>query len=171
MIEKRRTSASLRVGKGNALPYPEPGVARMRYPRADQQTTNAEGVAYHPRHPIPLFPLTTLTRQRQTISTFQNADTLLPFRMPQSLSRVYLHIIFSTKNREPLISPETLPELHRYLGGVANQHECPALTVGGVTDHVHILSELSRTKTIGDLLADLKRSSSLWMKQRFPAAA
>jgi putative transposase len=90
--------------------------------------------------------------------------------MPQSLSRVYLHIIFSTKNRKPLVSSEILPELHRYLGGVANQHECSTLTVGGVADHVHILCELSRTKTISDLLADLKRSSSLWVKQRSPTA-
>jgi REP element-mobilizing transposase RayT len=69
------------------------------------------------------------------------------------------------------MSPEIIPELHRYLGGVANQHECPVRSIGGVADHVHILCELSRTKTISDLLADLKRSSSLWVKQRFPAAA
>ena len=91
--------------------------------------------------------------------------------MPQSLSRVYLHLVFSTKNREPTISPEILPELHRYLGGLANQHECPALSIGGVADHVHILCELSRTETISNLLADLKRASSLWIKQRFPSAA
>lgn len=90
--------------------------------------------------------------------------------MPQSLSRVYLHIVFSTKSREPSISPEILPELHRYLGGLAALHECPALTVGGVADHIHILCELSRTETVANLLADLKRASSLWIKQRFPSA-
>jgi putative transposase len=102
---------------------------------------------------------------------FQTAIPYYPFAMPQSLSRVHLHIIFSAKNRQPLISPEILPELHRYLGGVASQNECPAVTVGGVADHVHLLCELSRTKTISDLLAELKRSSSLWIKQRFPVAA
>lgn len=90
--------------------------------------------------------------------------------MSQSLSRVYLHIVFSTKNREPSITPDILPEIHRYLGGLAHQHDCPALSVGGVADHVHILTELARTETIANVLADLKRASSLWVKQRFPAA-
>lgn len=91
--------------------------------------------------------------------------------MPQSLSRIYLHLIFSTKNREPFITPEILPELHRYLEGVAGHHECSPVIVGGVADHVHICCELGRTISVADLLAELKRSSSFWMKDRYPAAA
>ena len=87
--------------------------------------------------------------------------------MPQSLARIYLHIIFSTKNREPFITPE----IHRYLGGVALEHDCPPVTIGGVPDHIHIACELSRTITIAALLAELKRSSSLWIKQRYPTTA
>ncbi len=91
--------------------------------------------------------------------------------MPQSLSKVYLHIVFSTKNREPWLRPEIRVETHRYLGGVAGHHDCPALIVGGVADHVHLLCVLGRTITQANLLMELKRSSSRWVKKRFEGLA
>jgi REP element-mobilizing transposase RayT len=78
-----------------------------------------------------------------------------------------LHIVYSTKHREPLLCDETLrDEMHKYLAGTCNNLDCPALEVGGVEDHVHILCRLSRKMSIAGLLAELKRESSKWIKVR-----
>ena len=66
--------------------------------------------------------------------------------MPQSLSRVLIHLVFSTKNREPVITPEIRTELHPYLAGTLDNIDCPSLRVGGVADHVHLFFGLSRTR-------------------------
>lgn len=87
--------------------------------------------------------------------------------MPQSLAKVVVHIVFSTKNRYPFLSDKGVrAEMHAYLGGTCNACECPVITVGGVADHAHILCALSRNITIADLLGDLKRSSSKWVKTK-----
>jgi REP element-mobilizing transposase RayT len=87
--------------------------------------------------------------------------------MPQSLAQIYLHIVFSTKNRSPFLAdPELLEETHRYLGGTCNRLECPVLRVGGVADHVHILCRLGRTISVADLIRELKRDSSQWLKTK-----
>lgn len=87
--------------------------------------------------------------------------------MPQSLAQVYLHIIFSTKERQQLLDEPTLrDEMHRILGAECNKLDCPVLLVGGVADHVHILCRLGRTISIADLVKEAKRESSLWAKQR-----
>jgi putative transposase len=87
--------------------------------------------------------------------------------MPQSLSQVLLHIVFSTKERRPFLrdNPVRL-ELHRYLGSLAEHSGCHSHVVGGVEDHVHMLCALSRTITIAALVRELKRASSLWIKTR-----
>lgn len=59
--------------------------------------------------------------------------------MPQSLNKIYVHLIFSTKNREPLILDSVKNELFNYLGGVCKNLECNPIQVGGYRDHVHIL--------------------------------
>jgi len=64
--------------------------------------------------------------------------------MGQSLAQNYLHIIFSTKDRQNLIVPPYEQDLHEYIGGICNQLESPPLIVGGYTDHIHILCKLSR---------------------------
>jgi putative transposase len=86
--------------------------------------------------------------------------------MPQSLSRILLHLIFSTKNREPWLTPEIRTELHPYLAVVLREKGCPALQVGGVEDHVHLLFGLSRTLTVAELVETVKTSSSKWMKTK-----
>ena len=87
--------------------------------------------------------------------------------MPQSLARVLLHIVFSTKNRYPFLTDKTIrDEMHAYLGGTCNNLECPVLTVGGVADHVHILCALSRTLSMAKLVGELKRGSSKWIKTK-----
>jgi REP element-mobilizing transposase RayT len=84
--------------------------------------------------------------------------------MPQSLSLVVIHTIFSTKERRPLIDPATRPKLHAYLATVARNADCECYRVGGVADHVHLAVRLSRTLTIAQLVENLKTSSSKWLK-------
>ena len=84
--------------------------------------------------------------------------------MPQSLSLVVIHIIFSTKERRPLIDAATRPKVHAYLATVARNAGCEAYRVGGVVDHVHLAIRLSRTVTIAKLVEELKTSSSKWLK-------
>src|SRR5256885_16353418 len=84
--------------------------------------------------------------------------------MPQSLSLVILHVIFSTKEREPLLEAEVKPKLHAYLATVARNAGCEAHRVGGVADHVHLAIRLSRTITIAELVEKLKTTSSKWLK-------
>ena len=89
--------------------------------------------------------------------------------MPQSLSAIYVHAIFSTKDRHPFLrDAEARDSMHRYLAGVSNRLECPALHVGGVEDHVHILARISRTLSLAEWIKELKRASSLQAKEHGP---
>ena len=85
--------------------------------------------------------------------------------MPQSLSRVLIHLVFSTKGRLPLIGDGVRDELHAYLSGVLNKHDCTSLQVGGPNDHVHLCFALSRTITIAEIVETVKTSSSKWIKE------
>ena len=78
--------------------------------------------------------------------------------MPQSLSLVIVHVIFSTKERRPFLVPDTRPKLHAYLATVARNVDCEAYRVGGVADHVHLAIRLSRTVTIADLVQEIGRA-------------
>jgi putative transposase len=84
--------------------------------------------------------------------------------MPQSLSLVLIHVIFSTKERRALLDTDTRPKLHAYLATVARNAGCECYRAGGVADHVHLAIRLSRTLTIAYLVENLKTSSSKWLK-------
>ncbi|KAA9353422.1 IS200/IS605 family transposase [Larkinella humicola] len=86
--------------------------------------------------------------------------------MPQSLTKVYVHLVFSTKYREPIIGDEVKDELYAYLGGVCRQLECNPVKIGGYYDHVHILCILSKKIALMKLLEEVKKSSSKWMKTK-----
>ena len=87
--------------------------------------------------------------------------------MPQSLAKILLHVVFSTKERRPYLRDRDLRgELHRYLGGILGGLDCQPLLIGGVEDHVHILCVLARTCTPAEMIKELKRSSSIWIKNR-----
>ncbi|HEY0866442.1 MAG TPA: IS200/IS605 family transposase [Fimbriimonas sp.] len=88
--------------------------------------------------------------------------------MPQSLSCLYVHLVFSTKGRASMIPEEHRSDLHAYFGGIAKGIDCAPLAIGGTTDHVHILLRLHRKKTVSDAVRDLKSNSSSWMKSRRP---
>lgn len=88
--------------------------------------------------------------------------------MPQSLAQVLTHIVFSTKNREPLIHEALAPHLYEYIGGICRMLESAAIKVGGYIDHIHLLCSLSRKIAIMDLLENVKKSSSKWVKTLSP---
>ena len=84
--------------------------------------------------------------------------------MPQSLSEILIHAVFSTKDRKPLIPSEFQLPLHAFLAGVCRKAGCEGLRVGGVADHVHLAVRLSRTITAAELIEELKTASSKWIK-------
>ncbi|MDM8522030.1 transposase [Desulfococcaceae bacterium HSG8] len=87
--------------------------------------------------------------------------------MPQSLVQIYLHIIFSTKNREPfLIDKQIREEMHAYSGSVLKAHDSIPVIVGGTADHIHILCTFPRTITVSKLIGETKRGSSKWVKKK-----
>ena len=87
--------------------------------------------------------------------------------MPQSLSIVYIHLVFSTKERRPFLRDKAVRDaLHAYLGGVSKQLDCPPILVGGVEDHVHLLCRFARTITQAEWVKELKRVSNGWLKEQ-----
>jgi len=90
----------------------------------------------------------------------------IPTNMPQSLSSVLLHLIFSTKHRKPFITPEIESELYAYLATVFRACASPALKIGGDKDHIHVLFSLSRTKNIAEVVEEIKKRSSKWIKTK-----
>jgi REP element-mobilizing transposase RayT len=88
--------------------------------------------------------------------------------MPQSLANILVHLIFSTKGRAPLIQPGLSPDLNAYLGGILASLECPPVLIGSVVDHVHILCALSRKHALAEVVEDVKKGSSKWVKTKGP---
>lgn len=86
--------------------------------------------------------------------------------MPQSLSNVVIHLVFSTKNRERLITPGLEAELYPYLATVLRTFKSPSLAINGTADHLHVLLTLARTIAIADLVEELKTDTSKWMKTK-----
>jgi len=84
--------------------------------------------------------------------------------MPQSLSKVILHIVFSTKNREPWLEPDVRPRMHSYLATICRDLGADLVRVGGVADHVHIVTTLPRTLSQSELIEQIKKTSSKWIK-------
>lgn len=85
--------------------------------------------------------------------------------MPQSLAKILVHTVFSTKDRRPFLRDRALrDELHRYLGGILANLDCQPIIVGGAEDHVHMLSTLARTCEAAEMVKEVKRGSSLWLK-------
>jgi putative transposase len=92
--------------------------------------------------------------------------------MSQSCVQIYLHIVFSTKDRQPFLTDRrTRLDMHAYLAGTAKRLGCPAIVVGGVEDHVHMLCRFSKASKLVDLVRELKRESSKWVKQGRPEMA
>lgn len=86
--------------------------------------------------------------------------------MPQSLAKLYVHLIFSTKNRKPFLDGDIQTELASYLGGTLNHLDCQPIEVGVAKDHVHVLFCLSKNLSLSKLVEEAKSSSSKWVKTK-----
>ena len=84
--------------------------------------------------------------------------------MPQSLVKNLVHLVFSTKHRMPWIPEEIQNDLYAYLAGIFKQWASPALTIGGVEDHIHALFSLSKNHSLAKIVEEVKKGSSKWMK-------
>ena len=88
--------------------------------------------------------------------------------MSQSLSKIYLHIVFHIKYTSPTIEEEHWDRVHSYIGGLVNTTGCHVLRVGGVENHVHVLLMFSKTETVAHVVEEMKRNSSRWIKTISP---
>ena len=86
--------------------------------------------------------------------------------MAQSLSSILIHLVFSTKNREPFITPEIEKELHPYMAKIFRELKSPSLAIDGTSDHLHILFSLGRVIKVADLVEEVKTESSKWIKTK-----
>lgn len=84
--------------------------------------------------------------------------------MPQSLARMNVHLVFSTKNRLPYLNDAMREEVHAYMATLLNNLKCTVGFINSVEDHVHILFELSRTVTLSAAVEEVKKNSSKWLK-------
>ena len=85
--------------------------------------------------------------------------------MSQSLAQLYIHMVTSTKNREPWIDPLWQNELFHVMGAACHETKCQSLIVGGMPNHIHILFRLARTTTVAEAVNRIKSSSSAWVNQ------
>jgi REP element-mobilizing transposase RayT len=128
---------------------------------------NAEGVVSH----SPGLPRSGYPGMSPSPAPSQNPNGVSS-AMPQSLSNILVHIVFSTKNREPFLKEaDVRDEMHRMLGGISRGLDCPPVRIGGTADHVHLLARQARTISLADWVKELKRASSVWIKEREPLLA
>ena len=85
--------------------------------------------------------------------------------MAHSYNVSAFHIVFSTKHRRPLISPDTQPTLWKYLAGIARNHGMTVLGIGGTDNHAHVLVSLPADVALAAAVSDLKCNSSRWMRE------
>ena len=91
--------------------------------------------------------------------------------MAQTLVNVLVHVIFSTKERRHLIKREIQPALYAYMAGIMKNLDSPCLAIGGTSNHLHLLTVLSKKAALSDVVGELKKSSSKWIKTKGPAYA
>lgn len=91
--------------------------------------------------------------------------------MAQSLSKILVHLIFSTKNRAPLLPQTAYLSLHAYAQGIFKQQKCHMIEMNNVADHAHILFDLHRTEALADVVMHVKKGTSRWLKEQSPAFA
>jgi putative transposase len=91
--------------------------------------------------------------------------------MPQSLAKLYMHLVFSTKNRERVLADEDRPNLHAYMGGILKGLDCMPVEINSEPDHVHVLFMLGRKIAVSDVVAGAKRGATDWLRTRSPRYA
>ena len=91
--------------------------------------------------------------------------------MPQSLAQILVHLIYSTKNREPILKNDFRDELHRYTAGILKEWDSPPILINSVEDHIHILFSLSKNHSVSKIVEEAKKGSSKWLKTKAPTLA
>ena len=86
--------------------------------------------------------------------------------MPQSLSKIYIHLVFSTKGRTETIPKTHLAEVHAYVAEIFNNHGCPAIQVGGTANHIHILFLLGKQANLSEIVRTVKSSTTRWINEK-----
>jgi putative transposase len=86
--------------------------------------------------------------------------------MPQSLVKLLIHAVFSTKNRADLIIPEIEDNLFGYMSGIVENNKSKLILANGTENHIHLLISLGKTLSISELIGDIKRDSSVWIKNK-----
>lgn len=86
--------------------------------------------------------------------------------MSQSLSQLYVHLTFGTKDRYPFLKKDFRDRLHAYMAGTLKNCESPALTINSVNDHVHVLFRLSKNYALAKIVEEVKKQSSIWFKEQ-----
>jgi len=86
--------------------------------------------------------------------------------MAQSLSKLLVHLIFSTKNREPIIQDGIQDELHRYCASILKEWDSPAILINSVEDHIHVLFSFSKNHAVSKIVEEIKKASSKWLKSK-----
>jgi REP element-mobilizing transposase RayT len=89
--------------------------------------------------------------------------------MSDSYTNLLYHIVFSTKDRRPIITPECEPRLYDYIGGTIRSLGGICLELNGTDDHIHLLAKLRADRAVSDVLRDLKANASGWMHDVFPS--
>ena len=91
--------------------------------------------------------------------------------MSQSFTNLLYHLIFSTKDRRPIITLDYQPRLYDYIGGIIREVGGTSLGINGIEDHVHLVTKLRPDKALSDVLRVLKCNASGWMHDVFPSLA
>ncbi len=86
--------------------------------------------------------------------------------MANTFTQLYIHIVFSTKHREPIIAKSYQEELHKYITGIVRNQNQKLIAINSMPDHIHILIGLKPTITISDLVRDIKRDSSAFVNEK-----
>ena len=88
--------------------------------------------------------------------------------MPQSFTCLHYHIVFSTKDRRPMIGVDIRDRLYEYIGGILVENKSLLVAAGGMPDHIHILASISKERSIADAMRLVKTNSSKWVHETFP---
>lgn len=122
---------------------------------------------FQPRVAAQPLPWVPKTIESFTLKGLNHISTSRRVPIGQSLSKILVHIVFSTKDRYPYLRDRAVrDDMHHYLGGILSNLKCQPIVVGGVDDHVHLLCALARTSSASDMVKEVKRGSSLWIKSK-----
>lgn len=85
--------------------------------------------------------------------------------MPNTYTQLYVHLVFAVKNRDAVIAKNWKNNLYKYITGIVTNKSCKLYAIGGMYDHIHVFVSMSPNQSVSSLVADIKRSSSLWINE------